>query len=92
MPSIKRGNKVFFSHTHTKSFDIYKKSKKQGSGMTAIFHHKICQIVPEIISKPDRYPPMEHLSNDHENHPNQLKNSQKLCNEMWHLVQSLMES
>ena len=60
--------------------------------MTAIFHHKICQIVPEIISKPDRYPPMEHLSNDHENHPNQLKNSQKLCNEMWHLVQSLMES
>ena len=25
---------------------------------------------------------MEHLSNDHEYHPNQHKNSHKLCNEM----------
>ena len=25
---------------------------------------------------------MEHLSNDHEDHPNQHENSHKLCNEM----------
>ena len=29
-----------------------------------------------------RYPTMEHLSNDHKDHPNQHKNSQKLCDEM----------
>ena len=27
---------------------------------------------------------MEHLSNDHKDHPNQHKNSHKLCNEMGH--------
>ena len=35
---------------------------------------------------------MEHLSNDHEDHPNQHKNSHKLCDEMGHPVFSLMES
>ena len=35
---------------------------------------------------------MEHLSNDHKDHPNQLENSHKLCDEMWHLIQSLIES
>ena len=35
---------------------------------------------------------MEHLSNDHEDHPNQHKNSHKLCNETAHLVLSLLES
>ena len=35
---------------------------------------------------------MEHLSNDHEDHPNQHENSHKLCNEMGHPVMNLMES
>ena len=35
---------------------------------------------------------MEHLSNDHKDHPNHHKNSHKLCNEMGHPVYSLMES
>ena len=35
---------------------------------------------------------MEHLSNDHEDYPNQRKNSNKLCNEMEHSVLSLAES
>ena len=35
---------------------------------------------------------MEHLSNDHEDHPNQHKNSHKLCDEMEHPVVNLMES
>ena len=35
---------------------------------------------------------MEHLSNDHEDHPNQHKNSYKLCDEMGHPVVNLMES
>ena len=35
---------------------------------------------------------MEHLSNDHKDHPNQLENSHKLCDEMWHLIQSLIEN
>ena len=35
---------------------------------------------------------MEHLSNDHEDHPNQHENSHKLCNEMGHPVLSLLES
>ena len=34
---------------------------------------------------------MEHLSNDHEDHPNQLKNSHKLCDELGHPVLSLLE-
>ena len=34
---------------------------------------------------------MEHLSNDHEDHPNQHKKSQKLYNEMGHPDLSLME-
>ena len=40
----------------------------------------------------ERYPPMEDLSNDHKNHPNQHKNSLKLCNEMGHPILNLMES
>ena len=35
---------------------------------------------------------MEHLSNDHEDHPNQHENSHKLCNEMGHPIVNLMES
>ena len=35
---------------------------------------------------------MEHLSNDHEDNPNQHKNSHKLCDEMGHAVANLMES
>ena len=34
---------------------------------------------------------MEHLSNDHKDHPNQHENSQKLCNEMGHPIENLME-
>ena len=34
---------------------------------------------------------MEHLSNDHEDHPNKLKNSHKLCDELGHPVLSLLE-
>ena len=36
--------------------------------------------------------PMEHLSDDHEDYPNQHKNSHKLCDETGHLILSLMES
>ena len=35
---------------------------------------------------------MEHLSNDHKDHPHQHKNSHKLCDEMGHPVLSLLES
>ena len=35
---------------------------------------------------------MEHLSNDHKDHPNQPKNSHKLCDETGNLVLSLTES
>ena len=35
---------------------------------------------------------MEHLSNDHEDHPNQRKNSHKLCDELGHPVLKLLES
>ena len=35
---------------------------------------------------------MEHLSNDHKHHPNQHENSDKLCDEMGHPVDNLMES
>ena len=35
---------------------------------------------------------MEHLSNDHEDHPNQHKNSHKLCDETGHPIVNLMES
>ena len=31
---------------------------------------------------------MEHLSNNHEDHPNQHENSHKLCDEMGHLVET----
>ena len=34
--------------------------------------------------------PMEHLSNDHEDHPNQDENSHKLCNETGHPVVNMM--
>ena len=35
---------------------------------------------------------MEHLSNDHEDRPNQHENSHKLCNETDHPVVNMMES
>ena len=35
---------------------------------------------------------MEHLSNDHEDNPNQHKNSHKLYNETGHVVLSLLEN
>ena len=35
---------------------------------------------------------MKHLSNDHENHPNQHENSDKLHNETRHPVVNFMES
>ena len=35
---------------------------------------------------------MEHLSNDHEDHLNQDKNSHKLCNETGYLVLKFLES
>ena len=35
---------------------------------------------------------MEHLLNDHEDHLNQHKNSNKLCDEMGDLILSLTES
>ena len=35
---------------------------------------------------------MEHLSNDHEDHPNQHKNSHKLCDETGHPIMNLTES
>ena len=35
---------------------------------------------------------MDHLSNDHEDHPNLDKNSYKLRNEMGHPIVNLMES
>ena len=34
---------------------------------------------------------MEHLSNDHEDHPNQHKNSRKLCDETGHPDVNMME-
>ena len=40
----------------------------------------------------DGRPPMEHLSNDHEDCPNQHENSHKLCNETGHLIANLMKS
>ena len=40
----------------------------------------------------DGRPLMEHLSNDHEDCPNQHENSHKLCNETGHLVVNLMKS
>ena len=35
---------------------------------------------------------MDHLSNDHEDYPNQHKNSYKVCHETGHSVVNLMES
>ena len=35
---------------------------------------------------------MEHLSNNHENHPNQHENSNKLCDETGHPALSLLKS
>ena len=40
----------------------------------------------------DILPWMEHLSIDHEDHPNQHENSHKLCDERGHPVVNLMES
>ena len=38
------------------------------------------------------YPLMEHLSNDHNGHPNQHQNSHKLCDETGHPIVNLMGS
>ena len=35
---------------------------------------------------------MEHLSNDHEDRPNQHENSHKQCNETGHPIVNMMES
>ena len=35
---------------------------------------------------------MEHLSNDHEDRPNQYENSHKQCDETGHPVMNMMES
>ena len=35
---------------------------------------------------------MEHLSNDHKDHPNQHENSHKLCDETGYPIVNLMES
>ena len=40
----------------------------------------------------DGRPPMVHLSNDHEDCPNQHENSHKLCNKTGHLTANLMKS
>ena len=45
-----------------------------------------------IIHRNPLFPPMERLSNYHEDHPNQHKNSYKLCNERGDPVVNLMES
>ena len=45
---------------------------------------------PEALSW--KIPPMEHLSNNHKDHPNQHKHFHKLCNETGHPVLSLLES
>ena len=34
---------------------------------------------------------MEHLSNDHEGHPNQHENSHKQCDEIGHPISSLLD-
>ena len=38
------------------------------------------------------YPPMEHLSNNHENHTNLHENSNKLCDETGHPVKFIGKS
>ena len=35
---------------------------------------------------------MEHLSNDHEDHPNQDKNRHKQCDKTGHPIKNMMES
>ena len=35
---------------------------------------------------------MEHLSNDHEDHPSQHNNSCKQCNESGHAIDNMIES
>ena len=37
----------------------------------------------------ERYPPMEHLSNDHEDHPSLQENSHSLYDEKGHLILGL---
>ena len=49
-------------------------------------------LLKSVSPKISRYPPMEHLSNDHNNHPNQHKNSHILYNETGHPIVSLMKS
>ena len=54
MPFTKRGHIDLFSHTHTKIIRYEKNNKhRDPSCQLAIFHHTICLIVPEIISRPD---------------------------------------
>ena len=35
---------------------------------------------------------MEHVSNDHKDHPSQYENSHKLCDETGHPIMNMMES
>ena len=52
----------------------------------------LTKFTSSIRSTKFKDPPMEHLSNDHQGHPNQHKNSNKQCNEMEHPVVDMMES
>ena len=38
-----------------------------------------------------RYPSMEYLSNNHDDHPNHLENSHRLCDEMEHPIMKLRQ-
>ena len=71
-------------------------------GLTWYLQWRICTSIPTWNHTPNsleqqkhwvqKYPPTEHMSNDHKDHPNQHKNSHKLCDEMDHPIMSLMES
>ena len=50
----------------------------------------IYQLQPEALILKNSA--MDHLSNDLKGHPNQHKNSHKLCGKTWHSILSLMES
>ena len=71
-------------------------------GLTWYFLWGICKSIPtwthsqssqvEAEAPTLNTSPNEHLSNDHEEHPNQPENSHKLCDETGHPVVNFMES
>ena len=71
-------------------------------GLTWYFLWGICKSIPtwthsqnsqvEAEAPTLNTSPNEHLSNDHEDHPNQPENSHKLCDETGHPVVNFMES